>query len=240
MSAPIVSLKMFLDKTVLAVILARGGSKRLPNKNIKPLQNKPLIAWSIEAGKASQYIDEVVVSTDTQEIAEVAKAYGASVPFMRPAELSEDTSSSFDALEHTILSMDKKYDYVMLLQPTSPLRSAVHIDEAIELLFEKKADSIISVCEVDHSPRWSNILLKDQSMENFIAPEDAKHSQALPTYYRLNGAIYLLDREIALKKRTLFIGENSYAYVMDRTSSIDIDTELDFKIAECITGTLYA
>jgi CMP-N-acetylneuraminic acid synthetase len=177
-------------KTFLAVIPARGGSKRLPRKNVLDLAGKPLIAWTIEAAKQSKYIDHFVVSTDDQEITDVSKQFGAEV-LTRPGELATDTASSVDVVLHSINAQQKQYDYVILLQPTSPLRTAQHIDEAIELLFEKNANAIISVCETDHSPLWSNTLHEDGNMDNFIREEvKGKRSQDLPTYYRLNGAIF--------------------------------------------------
>ena len=147
---------MIKGKTVLAVIPARGGSKRLPRKNCLLLQGKPLIVYSIEAAKESVYIDEVVVSTDDEEIASLARQAGASVPFLRPAELSTDEASSVDVVAHALnyyqVNEKKLFDYVVLLQPTSPLRTAAHINQALELLKEKKADAIVSVCEAEHSP----------------------------------------------------------------------------------------
>jgi CMP-N,N'-diacetyllegionaminic acid synthase len=147
---------MYEGKTFLAIIPARGGSKRLPRKNILNLAGKPLIAWSIEAGLNSEYIDKVIVTSDDDEILEISRKFGADI-IKRPDELANDTATTFDAIKHTIDNCEK-YDYIVLLQPTSPLRNEKYIDDAIELLESKKADAIISVCEMDHSPLWSNIL----------------------------------------------------------------------------------
>jgi len=134
----------------LAIIPARGGSKRLPNKNILNLSGKPLIAWSIEAALKSEYIDDIVVTSDSDKILEIARNYDV-ITIKRPYYLASDTANSIDVIKHVIENVDGKYDYLVLLQPTSPLRNEKHIDEAIELLDIKKADAIISVCEMEHS-----------------------------------------------------------------------------------------
>ena len=217
----------------LAIIPARGGSKRLPNKNILNLNGKPLIAWSIEAAKKSKYIDEIVVSSDSDEILEIAKKYKVKA-LKRPDELATDTAKSEEAILH-VLENYPEFEYIVLLQPTSPLRTEKHIDEAIELLKKKNADGIISVCEVDHSPLWSNTLPENLDMSNFLRDDiKGKRSQDLPTYYRLNGAIYICKTDRFLKEKTFFIKDNIFAYVMDRKSSVDIDDEVDFKLAEVL------
>jgi len=224
---------MHKEKTFLAIIPARGGSKRLPRKNILDLNGKPLIAWSIEAGLKSKYIDKVVVSSDDNEILEVSQKFGADV-IVRPPELASDTATTFDAIEHTIKSL-KKYSYVVLLQATSPLRDSKHIDEAIELLEKKDADAVVSVCEMEHSPLWSNSLDKTLTMKGFLRYEVLnKRSQDLEKYYRLNGAIYICKMERLLEEKGFFLEDNIFAYVMDRESSVDIDEAIDFKLAQSI------
>lgn len=224
-----------MNKTFLAIIPARGGSKRLPRKNVLDLCGKPLITYSIEAGLKSKYISKVVVSSDDEEILQISQNFGADI-IKRPDELANDTATTFDAIEHTIKSLEK-YDYIVLLQPTSPLRNEKHIDEAIELLELKKADAIISVCETDHSPLWCNILNEDLSMTNFLSKELLnKRSQDLPKYYRLNGAIYVCKTDKLLENKGFFLEDKVTAYIMDRKSSIDIDDEIDFKLAQfCLT-----
>ena len=221
---------MYNNRTFLAVVPARGGSKRLPRKNILELNGKPLIAYTIEAGLKSRYLDDVVVTSDDETILEVSRKYGASI-LKRPCELATDTASSYEVVKHTIENM-KKYDYIVLLQPTSPLRNEKHIDEAIELLEEKKADAIVSVCEMEHNPLWCNILPDNHSMRNFMR-EDIKNirSQDLEKYYRLNGAIYICKTDKFLKEGTFMISDNIYAYIMDRNISIDIDEKIDFQLA---------
>lgn len=226
-----------MNKTFLAIIPARGGSKRLPRKNLLDLCGKPLIAWSIEAALKSKYISKVIVSSDDEEILNIAKEYKADF-IKRPDELASDTATTFDALKHTLENVEK-YDYVVLLQPTSPLRSEKHIDEAIELLKEKNADAIISVCEVEHSPLWSNTLDENLDMSDFLREEVLnKRSQDLPKYYRLNGAIYICKTEKLLENKGFFVKENIYAYKMDKKNSVDIDEEIDFIIAREIKQSI--
>jgi len=224
---------MYKDKTFLAIIPARGGSKRVPNKNILNLAGKSLISWSIEAAKKSKYIDDIVVSSDSDKILNIARKYSDIITIKRPDELATDIASSIDVIEHAIKYLNKNYDYIILLQPTSPLRNEKHIDEAIELLMEKNGDAVISVCEIDHPVEWCNILPENLSMENFILKDNLnKRSQDLPKRYRINGAIYICKTERFLKEKTFFINDNIYAYIMDRKDSIDIDEEIDFKMAE--------
>lgn len=222
---------MYKEKTFLAIIPARGGSKRLPRKNVLDLAGKPLISWSIEAGLKSKYIDTVVVSSDDDEILNISTKFGANI-IKRPVELANDTATTFDAIKHTIENIEN-YDYIVLLQPTSPLRTEKHINEAIELLQTKNADAIVSVCEMDHSPLWSNTLEKSLSMEGFLRDEVLNtRSQDLEKYYRLNGAIYICKTEKLLEEKSFFLKDNIFAYKMDRKSSIDIDEEIDFQIAQ--------
>jgi CMP-N,N'-diacetyllegionaminic acid synthase len=225
---------MYNGKTFLAIIPARGGSKRLPNKNILPLVDKPMLLWTIESAVQSKYLDQILLSTDSDDIIKVVENYKIKT-IKRPLELASDTAKTVDVVKHVIENIDKKYDFIVLLQPTSPLRTSTHIDEAIEQLIKLNADAIISVTEADHSPLWCNILPGNLSMENFIS-EDIKHkrSQDLPKFYRLNGAIYICKTEKLIEENTFFLKKNVYAYIMDKKSSIDIDEELDFKLAEII------
>jgi CMP-N-acetylneuraminic acid synthetase len=222
---------LYKNKTFLAIIPARGGSKRLPRKNVLDLNGKPLIAYSIEAGLDSSYIDKVVVTSDNDEILTISKKYGA-ITINRPNELASDTATTFDAIKHAVDNYEK-YDYIVLLQPTSPLRDRDHIDKAIELLESKNADAVVSVCKMDHSPLWSNTINDSLSMTGFLKDEVLnKRSQDLKEYYSLNGAIYICDTKKLLKEKSFFLKESIFAYKMDRKSSIDIDKEIDFKIAE--------
>jgi N-acylneuraminate cytidylyltransferase/CMP-N,N'-diacetyllegionaminic acid synthase len=228
---------VFDGRRILALIPARGGSKGLPGKNIRELAGRPLLAWSIEAARQSRYVDFVALSTDSRDIADVAEAEGVPVPFLRPAHLATDSASSFDALVHALdwyAGNGERFDLVVWLQPTSPLRTAADIDQAIELYFEKQAAAIVSVCETDHHPWWSNVLPADGNMADFLRPEVLNaNRQELPVYYRLNGAIYLGAPEF-LRKNGSFFGSGTYAYPMPDARSVDIDSLMDFRIAEAV------
>ena len=221
---------------ILGLILARGGSKRLPRKTLRLLAGKPLLAWTAEAARAARHLDRVILSTDDAEIAAVGRDFGIEVPFTRPAELATDHSTGLEVILHALhrlADQGETYDYVVVLQPTSPLRSAADIDAAIELLRQRQADAVISVCETDHPPEWSNTLPADRSMAAFFRPGiRGTRSQDLPASYRLNGAIYVYNCARLLDSGSLEMDDNSYAYVMPRERSVDIDSVIDFEIAE--------
>ena len=219
----------------IAIIPARSGSKGLKDKNIKELCGKPLIAYSIIAAKESGMFDTVMLSTDSEEYATIGKEYGAEVPFLRSAETSGDNAGSWDVVRE-VLSEYKKlgfvFDNVVLLQPTSPLRTAEDIIKAFNLKDEKRANAIVSVCEMDHSPLWSNTLPKSLSMQSFSRANDVPRQQ-LEKYYRVNGAIYLLDVGCLYNGKSVY-ENNCFAYIMPRDRSADIDTEFDFLYAETL------
>lgn len=224
---------MLNNKTFLAVIPARGGSKRLPKKNLLTLGGKPLIVWTIEAALQSSYIDSVIVSSDDDDILALAKTYAVQV-IKRPSYLATDTATSFDVVKHAVENM-KKHDYVVLLQPTSPFRTSLHVHESINMLNEKCADAVISVAELEHSLAWVNALPEDNSMAGFLKKDFLnKRSQDLETHYKLNGAIYICQADRLLQEQSFFLKDNVYAYKMDNRSSVDIDTELDFQFADFI------
>lgn len=225
---------------MLAVIPARGGSKGVPYKNIKKLAGKPLLAYTVQAALESGVFEKVIVSTDSDLIAKEAEKCGAEVPFVRPAELSGDLISSDDVVLHALdyyQELGIRYNMVCKLQPTSPLRNALHIKEAYQMLLERKADSVISVCMCEHSPLWSGIIKEDMRLDNFIS-NDAKRAcrQEMPTYYRLNGAIYMAKAECLIGNKSFF-GQDSIAYIMSQETSVDIDSELDFKVAEVLLSS---
>ncbi len=231
-------LNLFNNKKILAIIPARAGSKRLPNKNLKTLNDKPLIQWTIEAAKNSKYLDKIILSTESQQIAQVAKNLGVEVPFLRPSQLAEDTSHPIDVVKHALNffnEANEKYDYIVLLQPTSPFREAIDIDNAIELLDTKNADAIIGVCEAHHTPLWSNTLEDDLSMKDFIPKQYLNlRAQDLPNFYQINGAMYICDTKKIFEENTFYLKENIYAYIMPQERSVDIDTQLDFLLAQSI------
>lgn len=217
----------------LAIIPARSGSKALPNKNIKSLHGKPLLAYSIDAAKESGLFDEIMVSTDSESYAQIALDLGASVPFLRSAATSSDTASSWDAVIEALENYKKLgryFDTVCLLQPTSPLRRAKDIKTAYELYEHKNADTVIAVCEAEHSPLWMNTLPESLSMDSFVPAENDLPRQKLEQYYRINGAIYITNTDKLTSGQNIYI--NSYAYVMDKERSVDIDTAFDFELAE--------
>lgn len=225
---------MYNNKRFLAIIPARSGSKGLKHKNIKKLNGKPMLAYTVEAAINSGIFDNVIVSTESKIYADITIKYGAKVPFLRPDYLSTDETTTSDVVVYTINELKKtgdNYDYFMILQPTSPLRKSKDIVKSVEILFEKSADSVVSVCETEHSPLYMNTLDKTLSLEGFIAKGVKTRRQELPKYYRLNGAIYLCMVDYYLKYRNLY-GKRSFAYIMDKVASIDIDSELDFLIAE--------
>lgn len=221
----------------LAIIPARSGSKELKDKNIKLLNGKPLLAYTIEAARESGIFDEIMVSTDSQEYADIAKKWGANIPFLRSDELSNDTASSWDVVKEVIERykiLGTEFDTVALLQPTSPLRTSNDIVEGYKVLKEKAANFVVGVCEMDHSPLWSNTLPEDLSMENFIRPEVVKMPrQSIPTYYRINGALYIVKVDYLMRTLDIY-ADRSFASVMRKENSIDIDDQMDFTVAEVL------
>ncbi|WP_027717718.1 cytidylyltransferase domain-containing protein [Desulfovirgula thermocuniculi] len=227
---------MYENLSVLGFIPARASSKGVPGKNLRPLAGKPLILHTIETARQSGVFDCLLVSTDGEEIARVAREAGAEVPFLRPAELATDTARGIDVLHHAMEWLEErgqKYDCVMVLQPTSPLRTVGDILAALELLVRRDAGAVVSICEVEHHPWWCNELPPDGCMENFLRPGIPANRQELPKYYRLNGAIYLARWDY-IRHRDSWFGPRTYAYIMPQERSVDIDGELDFLLAEAI------
>lgn len=230
---------MYKNKTFLAIIPARGGSKGLPGKNIKELFGKPLIAWTIEEGLKSKYLDEIVVSTDYQNIADIAKKYGASVPFLRPDYLANDRATSFDAVKHTIdyyrNELNKEFNYIVLLEPTSPLRKFADIDNAIKQLFNSTADSIVGISKTeDQNPAF----LITKSEKNYISGyknDDMKplRRQDVKDVYFFEGTIYISKTNILLEKKT-FYHTNTIGYELPKYKSLEIDDMDDFIMVEAM------
>jgi CMP-N,N'-diacetyllegionaminic acid synthase len=210
---------------------ARGGSKGLPGKNIRSLRGKPLIGWTIDAASGSSAIDMTVVSTDDDDIARVALACGAMVPFRRPAAISGDQASTVDAVLHAVDQLPE-YEIVVLLQPTSPLRNSSDITEALELFERLSASSVASICEVEEHPYWMYRLEGDRHLAPLISIDSRPtRRQELPAVYRLNGAIYVVDAGWVREKHAV-VGKGTVGYLMPRSRSIDIDIETDFLLAE--------
>jgi CMP-N-acetylneuraminic acid synthetase len=229
---------MPIQASVMAVITARKGSKRLKNKNLLPLHGMPLVEWTLQAAKQSKAITNAVLSTDCPKMQELALKQGIQAPFLRPEQLANDKATSVSVVRHAIefyRRLGREFDYVMLLQPTSPMRSATHIDEAFDKLQQCKGDAMISVCETEHSPIWCGQLGANQSMDGFL---DSRYlnarSQDLPTFYRLNGAIYIAKTAQLEKQNSFFLKQGVHAYIMSQEDSVDLDTKLDFKLAELL------
>lgn len=224
---------MYDSMRILAIIPARGGSKGIKNKNIINLKGHPLISYTIDAALKSKYIDTAVVSTDSEEIARISKACGASVPFLRPAELATDDSKTIDTVIHAInklREMSSEFDVLVLLQPTQPLRDSKDIDAAIELFFDKGLKGLASVSLVDDNPLLMRTMNKDGSMTSLLGVNSTCRRQDMPVYYRVNGCIYInLVKDIT--ESTSF-NDNEIGYVMDKNHSVDIDELKDLIMAE--------
>ncbi len=225
---------MIQGKTVLAIIPARGGSKGIPRKNVKLLAGKPLIAWTIEEAKKSKYIDKLILSSEDAEIIKVAQKWGCEAPFVRPPELARDDTPGIEPVLHALNALKEKYDYVVLLQPTSPLRQVDDIDGCIEACFDANALSCVSATEVTQHPYLMYTIDHEGALRELIHRRETIHRrQDLPTVYVLNGAIYLAASEWLQQNRS-FLKPDTKAYVMSRERSLDIDDLIDFKIAEFI------
>ncbi|OMD62770.1 MULTISPECIES: acylneuraminate cytidylyltransferase family protein [Paenibacillus] len=222
---------MIKNKKILAIIPARGGSKGLPRKNIRELAGKPLIAWTIEAGRKSKYIDRLIVSTEDSEIIEVAKEYGAEIPFVRPKHLAEDESLGLDPVFHALGELPG-YDIVVLLQPTSPLRLTEDIDACIEQLIVSGGPACVSMTETEILPYWMYTLQDSGLMKPIITKKEIGiRRQDLPPVYILNGAVYVAEIEWLFRAKS-FITEETSAFIMPNSRSYDIDTEEDFLLCE--------
>lgn len=220
---------MIHNKKVLAIIPARGGSKGVPRKNIRLLNGKPLIAWTIEEAQKSKYIDSLVLSSDDEEIMKVAKEYGCAVPFKRPQELAKDETPGIDPVLHAINELPR-FDYIVLLQPTSPLRTVEDIDGCIEKCINHNA--VVTIVEAEQNPYWMYTLNDEQQMQSFIPMKDTPvRRQDLPKVYGLNGAVYVAKVRWLLETKS-FITKETIGYVMPRERSFDIDEELDFLVCE--------
>lgn len=220
----------------IAIIPARSGSKGLPDKNIVDLCGRPLMYYTIKAALDSGCFEEVMVSTDSERYAEIAKGCGAKVPFLRSEEMSGDTAGSWDAVRE-VLSMyrniGKTYDYVALLQPTSPLRDAEDIRGVFDRLHETGANNAVAITEVDHPVQWCFRLPKTGWMDEMAAsPYRHMRRQELEKYYRENGAVYVVDADKIMDAQYNFYADKCIGYIMPREKSVDIDTKIDLVIVE--------
>ena len=222
--------------SALALILARGGSKGIPAKNIRPLGGRPLIVWSIDVALKCPSITAVVVSTDSPEIAEVARAAGARVPFLRPAELATDTALQIDAMQHAVAHLEaqgEQYPVIVLLQPTSPFRTVEEVEGAIALLARTGADSVIAVAEVtSQHPMIMYRMDPAQRLSALLSSDGAGVlRQDFPKVYLRTGAVYATRRDVLMQQRSLY-GQDSRGYVMPEHRSVNIDGPMDWELAE--------
>ena len=229
---------MINKQKVLALIPARGGSKGLPRKNILSFSGKPLIAHSIAQANKSKYIDKLILSSEDEEIINISKNYEIDIPFVRPKSLSEDAVSGLDVVLHSVENI-VGYDLVVLLQPTSPLRTTEDIDKCIEKLISKNVNACVSVVETSKSPYW---MFELNEHENFIPVIKnvplVSIRQNLPSTYAINGAVYVAKIDWFIKKKE-FITDETIAYVMPKERSVDIDTKEDFLYAQYLKQNFY-
>lgn len=231
---------MYKDKTFLAIIPARGGSKGIPRKNIINVNGKPLIQYTIDEAKKSKYIDKIIVSTEDQEIADVALSCGAEIPFIRTEDLSKDTSKSIDVVLDAIYKLNAlgyKYDYVILLQPTQPLRKSFHIDQAVEKIIEYNEDSLLSISEVREHPILMKTIDENGRLQSLLNKSSDVRRQEFEKIYIVNGAIYINKINEKLNKETS-LNDNRLAYVMDKKYNLDIDEPEDLSLLKLRLGYL--
>ena len=230
---------MIGGKSVLAIIPARGGSKGLPGKNIRPMCGKPLIGWSILQGLESQYIDEVLVTTDSQEILDIAKKCGANAPFIRPKSLADDDASSIDVLIHAVDYLSEAgriYDYLVLLESTSPLRDVSDIDGAIELLMNNElSESVVGVTKVEGAHPSFLFTIQNELLKPIlgIEPNGLRRQDLKDEFYYLEGSIYVSSVSALIERRG-FYHADTLPWVVDRYKAIEIDELCDFVAAEAL------
>lgn len=232
---------MYKNQKILAVIPARGGSKGIPSKNIISVGGVPLISYSIDCADGSHYIDKTIISTNSLEIKNIAEEYiqthhkKIEIPFLRPEELSLDTSQTIECIVHAINwlreNKGERYDYVVVIQNTSPLRKSWHIDEAIEKLLQSSERSLVSVSEVEEHPIFMRNIQEDGVVKNLLNVSSTIRRQDLPKIYKVNGAIFIqkIDSHFSLESS---LNDGKLAYLMEKKYSVDIDTYLDIKIVE--------
>lgn len=237
---------MIAGYTVLGLIPARGGSKGVPGKNVRAVAGKPLIAWTVEAARASRYIDRLILSSDDRGIIDLARTLGCEAPFVRPSELATDEADSLSVVRHALAALPERYAYLVLLQPTSPMRKAEDIDGAIEACVAGNATACVSVCEAEKSPFWMMQLRENNVIAPLFPPDRIPdRRQDAPRIFALNGAVYVARTEHLINGGTFLALEGSregfeagagstLGYPMPRDRSFDIDTELDLAIAEFI------
>lgn len=229
---------MINEHSVLCIIPARGGSKRLPGKNIKPIGGKPMIAYAIAAGKGSMYVDRTIVSTDDDTIARIAKEHGAEVPFLRPPELATDMAKAVDVVFHALDALKEKDGYVpdviVLIQPTAPLVQSADVDGAIRQLTDDNTRTCVTMAPISERPEWMYRVENGRAAAFLPAEPVEARSQDLPLLYRINGAVYVVQTEEMRTHKRFTDPESLSAYIMPRERSVDVDELVDFQIAEVL------
>ena len=228
---------------ILGITLARGGSKGVKKKNIKDLLGKPLIQYTIDEALKSKYLDEYIVSTDDEEIANVARSLGAEVPFIRPNHLSSDQASSASALQHAVSFMEereaKQYDYIVELMCTNPLKLSKDIDSCIEKILDTNADSVIAVHELeDHHPARIKMITNDKIQDFIPEPNEARRQDLKPKAYIRSGSIYCMKRSYLMDLNLRYGGPNSRPYILPSERAVNVDTEIDFIVCERLMSQL--
>lgn len=223
---------------VLGLVPARGGSESVPGKNLVEVGGRPLIAWTIEAANRAASIDRVVVTTDSEEIAAEARRCGAEAPFLRPEELARADTPGIEAVLHAVRWLEKQEgyrpDWVMLLQPTSPLREPEDIDGAVRLALEKRADAVVGVCDVTHHPYWAKAVAEDGRLVEFLTLDrEYARRQDLPAVYGINGAIYAARRQVLLDRES-FYTDRTWPWVMPPDRSLDVNIAWDVRVADLV------
>lgn len=221
---------MYKNKKILGLIPARGGSKSVPGKNLRPVAGKPLIAWTIESAHKSKYLDRVILSSEDSSIIKSAEKYGCEVPFVRPDDLAKDDTPTNEVIIHAINSLEN-YDFVVAMQVTSPLVTEEDIDSCIKKCIDENANACISACEPDKSPYWMFKMEKEVLVPVFGKEYLNKRRQELPSVYIPNGAVFVANCSWFKKNRS-FYSDSTVGYIMPRERSIDLDTEFDFKLLE--------
>ena len=225
---------MINDRTVLAVIPARGQSKGLPGKHLLDAGGKPIIAWSIEAAHGSRYIDRVILSSEDEDIIAVARQWGCEVPFVRPASLASDESKVEDAVFHALDALQETFEYVVLLQPTSPLRATEDIDRCLEVCREQAVPACVSVSVPRKSPYWMHWVDERGAMRRVLPEGDViSRRQDLPTVYAVNGAVYVAETEW-FRQHGTFLQPETHAYVMPVERAIDLDERFDLVMLRAV------
>ena len=228
---------MYNEKKILCIIPARSGSKGIPEKNIKPLCGKPLIAYSIEQALQTDLIDRTIVSTDDEKIAKISRSFGADTPFIRPAQLATDEASTLDVLLHTIEWCKKNenlcFDIILLLHANAPLRDIVDIRKCIEILVDQNADNVFSVSPASNNPYFNMVEVKENGQVTLSKEGNVSTRQSAPPVYNMNSSIYAWWNDILVDKKSIFLPKTQI-HIMPRERSIDIDEPIDFRIAEMI------